>query len=212
MKYVVALLVFLASASPILGSEIIPEAFPIRDTSRYTIRYLSEGGNDTTRCLSNQTYPADPQNNNTQHCESLTYALTGGNYFRSRNVSNLIVVILPGSYSMGVRGIEIYNSQNIILTKMPNSSGEAIIKCDRHLEDNYNNFFIVNATNFALNGVVFTRCGSYSTPVRLLDSRNAVISNCTFRLVTKWCIILARLFREKGIGQWLNSISLSIKC
>ena len=49
--YLAALLVLSASASPSAGSEIIPDAFPIRNTSRYTIRYLSESGSDTASCL-----------------------------------------------------------------------------------------------------------------------------------------------------------------
>lgn len=183
--YLAALLAFSAPASPTLataGPDIIPEAFPVRDTSQYTIRYLSESGNDTASCLSNQVYPQ--LDNTTQHCGSLVYALSGASVFRSYNVSNLIVLILPGSYSMGERGIEIFNYQNIVLSKLPDTySGEVIIRCDRYLEDDFNNFYIVNAVNFALNGLVFTGCGSYSTPIRLNNSLNAVISNSTFRFV-----------------------------
>ena len=85
---------------------------------------------------------------------------------------------------MGERGIEIFNYQNIVLSKLPDTySGEVIIRCDRHLEDDFNNFYVVNAVNFALNGLVFTGCGSYSTPIRLNNSLNAVISNSTFRFV-----------------------------
>lgn len=179
--YLAAILAFSTPASPTAGPEIIPEVFPIRNTSQYTIRYLSEGGNDTASCLSNQTYPVDPQLG--QYCGSLVYALSGGTNFQS-HVRNLIVLILPGSYSMGERGIVIFNYQNIVLSKLPGNSGEVVIRCDRYLEDNFNNFYVANAVNFALNGLVFTGCGSYSTPVRLEDSHNAVISNCTFRFVT----------------------------
>ena len=179
--YLATLLALSAPASPTTGSEIIPEMFPVRDMSQYTIRYLFESGNDTASCLSNQTYPMNPDSNTTQYCAcgSLIYALTGGR--------NLIVLILPGSYSMGERGIVIYNYQNTIMSKMPDTSGEVIVTCDRYLEDNFNNLFVVNATNFALNGIVFTGCGSYSTPIRLEVSFNAVISNCTFRLVVHCC-------------------------
>ena len=82
---------------------------------------------------------------------------------------------------MGDRGIEVFNFQNIILSKLPGTSEEVVVKCTRMLEDNYNNLFIVRALNFALTGIVFTGCGSYSTPVRLQDSSNAVIKDCTFR-------------------------------
>lgn len=164
------------------ASDIIPDKFPLRDLSRYTVRYLSESGSDTKSCLSTQLYPPDPlAANSTLHCESLIYALTGGQHFRSDDKSNVIVLILPGIYTMGDRGIEIYDFQNIILSKMPGTSGEVVIKCTRMLEDNYNNLFIVRALNFALTRIVFTKCGSYSTPVRLQDSSNAIINDCTFR-------------------------------
>lgn len=193
--YLAALLVFSAPALPTAGSEIIPEVFPVRDMSQYTIRYLSESGNDTASCLSNQTYPVDPQQDNTiQQCGSLIYALSGGTSFRSYNVRNLIVFILPGSYSMGERGIEIYNYQNIVLSKMPDTSGEVIIRCGGYLEDNFNNFYVVNATNFALNGLVYTGCGSYSTPIRIDASLNAVTSNCIFRLVTLSLVVCIRSY------------------
>ena len=178
-----AFLAYSAPASPTVGPKIIPEAFYDRNISQYTIRYLSERGSDTSSCLSNQTYPMDPQQENTtQHCKSLIYALSGGTNYRSDNVRNLIVLILPGIYSMGERGIAIFYYQNIVLSKLPDSSGEVIIRCDRYLEDNFNNFYVVHAINFSLDGLVFTGCGSYSTPIRLEDSQNAVISNCTFRL------------------------------
>jgi hypothetical protein len=177
--YLAAILAYSAPASPTTGSEIIPEVFPVRNMSQYKIRYLSESGSDTASCLSNQTYPVGPQlSNTTQRCGSLIYALSGGTNYRS---SNVIVFVLPGSYSMGERGIVIYNYQNIVLSKLPDTSGEVIIRCDRYLEDKFNNFYIVRAVNFALDGLVFTGCGSYSTPIRLEDSLNAVISNCTFR-------------------------------
>ena len=181
--YLAALLAYFAPTSPTAGAEIIPEAFYDRNISQYTIRYLSESGNDTASCLSNRTYPVDlQQENTTQHCGSLIYALSGGTNYRSCNVRNLILFVLPGIYSMGERGIEIFNYRNIVLSKLPDTSGEVIIRCDRYLEDNFNNFYVVNAVNFALEGLVFTSCGSYSTPIRLEDSLNAVISNCTFRL------------------------------
>lgn len=167
------------------GAIFIPDSFATKDLSAYTIRYLSEDGNDTEACLSSPIHTEGHQasaNGTVYYCRSLIYTLTG---FQSRNVSNLIVLILPGSYSMEERGVEIYNYQNTILSKMPDTSGEVIIRCDRYLEDNFNNFYVVNAINFALNDVVFTGCGSYSTSVRLQSTINAVISNCTFRLVTK---------------------------
>ena len=180
--YTYLLALFLLVPGSSRASDIIPDKFPLRDVSRYTVRYLSESGNDTESCLSSQLYPPDPlAASATLHCGSLIYALTGGQYFRSDDKSNVIILILPGSYTLGDRGIEIYDFQNIILSKMPGTFGEVVVKCTRMLEDHYNNFFVVRALNFALTGIVFTKCGSYSTPVRLQDSSNAIIKDCTFR-------------------------------
>lgn len=175
----VYLLALLALAVQVWSSEIIPETFPIRDQSRYTIRYLSENGNDTESCLSGHIYPPDA--NTVPYCKTLVYALSGGHHFMSSNKSNIIVLILPGTYPMGDRGIEICRYQNIILSRMPATSGEVVVKCSGYLEDDYNNLFVEESVNFALDGIVFTECGSFSTPVRLERSSNAVISNCTFR-------------------------------
>lgn len=182
MEVYTCLLVLFTFMPRIRGAtDIIPERFPTRDLADYTVRYLSECGNDTESCLSGQLYPPSPQDGDSQHCRSLIFALTGGGSFQSRDKSNVIVLILPGSYPMGERGIEIFDYRNIILSKMPGTVGEVVVKCSRMHEDNYNNFFIVRALNFALTGIVFTECGSYSTPVRLEESSNAVITNCTFR-------------------------------
>ena len=167
-------------------SLVIPTSFPVRDPLLYTIRYLSEGGNDTENCLSSQPYlpaAAGVGDSPPQYCSSLLYALTGGLNFRSYNQSNVMVLILPGRYFMGERGIEIFYYRNIVLSKLPDAEGEVVISCDRYLEDNFNDFFVVEAVNVFLNELVFTGCGSYSTSVRLQDTSNAVVSNCTFRWV-----------------------------
>lgn len=176
-----ASLVFPALMLRFGGSEIIPEHFPVRDLSQYTVRFLSENGSDTDSCLFGQMYPPDTRTGTAQYCGSLSYALTGGYDVRSGNKSNVIVLILPGSYPMGERGIEISHYQNIILSKMPSTSGEVVVKCNKFLEDDYNNFYVVGAVNFALNGIIFSDCGSYSSPARIQDSLNVVVSNCIFR-------------------------------
>lgn len=187
-------------------SDIIPDNFPLRDLSRYTVRYVSESGNDTASCLSNQLYPPDLLSSATLHCGSLVYALTSGHHFRSDDKSNVIVLIFPGSYTMGDRGIEIYDFRNIILSKMPGASGEVVIKCTRMLEDNYNNLFIVRALNFALTGIVFTECGSYSTPVRLQDSSNAIVRDCTFRWEEKKSY--QTLWTWKAISKSMSNLAI----
>ena len=175
-------LVLLLAIMPLnRGADIIPDSFPARDLSSYTVRYLSESGNDTESCLSGQSYPLT--NATTRCCRSFGYSLTGGHYFRSSNKSNVIILIFPGNYTMGKRGVEIFDYYNVILSKMPDTVGEVVIKCNEYFEDDYNNLFVADGVNFALSGLVFTECGSYSTPVRLQNTLNAVISNSIFRLV-----------------------------
>ena len=96
-------------------------------------------------------------------------------------MSNLIVLLLPGAYPIGRRGIEIFNYQNIILSKMPNAPGEVVIRCDEFIEEGFNNLFIKHASNIVLNEIVFTECGPHASPVRLQNTLNATISTCTFR-------------------------------
>lgn len=165
---------------------VIQDGLPVNDLSQYTIRYLSETeGSDTDSCLSNQIYPPDSRQDNTTtvYCGSLIYALTGGYMNKSSNISYLVVIILPGNYSIGEGGIEIDFVDNIFLTKMPGASGEVIIKCSRFLEDSFNNLFLQIGRNISMNGIVFSECGSYGSPVRIQHTLNATISNCTFRYV-----------------------------
>ena len=163
------------------GEGFVPENFTTSNLTQYTIRYLSEDGNDTDSCLSGQAYPPDPWTNTIQYCGSLIYTLTGGHHFRSQNINNVIVLVLPGSYPMGEKGIEILNSQNIILSKMPGTPGEVVFRCNDFLEESYNNLFINSTGNLTLNGIIFTECGSYASPVRLRNTTNTTVSDCTFR-------------------------------
>jgi hypothetical protein len=167
------------------GAVFIPDNFSSKDLSAYTIRYLSVEGNDTDACLSSPIYTEDHQDIDLVHyCRTLIYALTGGHYFL--NVSNLIVLILPGTYPMGRRGIEILNYRNIVLSKIPDVPGEVIIRCDEFIEEGFNNLFIKNASNIVLNEIVFTECGPHASPVNLQNTLNATISTCTFRYIHKY--------------------------
>lgn len=170
------------------GTVFIPDSFATKDLSAYTIRYLSEDGNDTEACLSStmihaeEGYQASANSTVVHYCRTLTYALTGGHYYRSTmNMSNLIVLIHPGAYPMGKRGIEIFHYQNIILSKMPNTLREVVVRCDEFIEEGFNNLFIKYGSNIVLNEIVFTECGPHASPVRLQNTLNATISTCIFR-------------------------------
>ena len=154
VPYLGAFVVVTALASSVRGVEIIPEGFPVEDLSQYTVRYLSEEGNDTDSCLSNQAYP--PLDNTTKYCGSLIYTLTRGYQYETKDVTDLIILILPGSYLIGDEGIKIVRYHNIFLSKMPDTFGEVVLKCKKFLEDGFNNLHVVFAVNFSLYGIVFT--------------------------------------------------------
>ena len=180
----VAWLSTLATVAALLSSlgesTVIQDGLPVNNLSEYTVRYLSEDGNDTQSCLSDQGF--SPLNNQTvEYCGSLVYALTGDYKKESSNVTHLVVVIFPGQYSMGDEGIKIDRYENIFLTKMPGADGEVVFKCFQFLEEDFNNLYIVRGVNISLNNIVFTECGSHDSPVRLQHTLNVTISNCTFR-------------------------------
>ena len=159
---------------------IIQDGIPVNNLSEYTVRYLSEDGNDTDNCLSDQGYP--PLSNATiEYCRSLIYTLTGDYKNESSNVSDLVIIILPGRYLIGELGIKIIDYRNIFLTKMPGAIGEVVFRCFRFLEESFNNLFVVFGVNISLNNIVFTECGSYGSPVRFQHTLNITVSNCTFR-------------------------------
>ena len=177
----VGLSILLTMTRPSVAT-VIHDGLPVDELENYTVRYLSaERGNDTTSCLSSQAYPPGSLENGTDYCGSFVYALTGGYERVSRDVSNLVVIILPGTYQLGKDGITLVGYSNVFLTKMTDTPGEAVIKCYEPVEDRFNNLYVVAATNFSLNGIVFTECGSYSSPVRLQRTINSTVSNCTFR-------------------------------
>ena len=176
-------LVILATLLLSVGESIvIQDGIPANNLSDYTVRYLSEDGNDTESCLSDQGYSRSPLNSATiEYCGSLIYALTGDYKNESSNITNLVVIIRPGQYTIGDRGIKIDRYENIFLTKMPGTVGEVVFKCFKYLEEDFNNLYVVRGVNISLNGIVFTECGSYDSPVRLQHTLNFTISNCIFR-------------------------------
>ena len=162
-------------------STVIQDGIPVNNLSEYTVRYLSEDGNDMESCLSDQGYSPLNNSRTVEYCGSLIYALTGGYKNESSNAANLVVVIQPGQYDIGDQGITILRYENIFLTKMPGIVGEVIFKCSQFLEDSFNNIYVVHGVNISLNSIVFTECGSFSSPLRLQHTLNVTISNCTFR-------------------------------
>lgn len=161
-------------------STVTQDGIPVDNLSEYTVRYLSEDGNDTESCLSDQGYT--PLNNTiVEYCGSLIYALTSDYNNESSNVTNLVLVILPGQYTIGEQGIKIDRYENIFLTKMPGTVGEVVFRCFQFLPEDFNNLYVVRGVNISLNSIVFTECGSFDSPVRFQHSLNVTISNCTFR-------------------------------
>ena len=176
-----SILVILATLLLSVGeSTVIQDGIPVNDLSEYTVRYLSEDGNDTKSCLSDQGY-STLNSSTVEYCGSLIYTLTGDYKNSSSNVINLVVVIRPGQYTIGDHGIKIDRYENIFLTKMPGTVGEVVFKCFQYLEEGFNNLYVVRGVNISLNGIVFTECGSFDSPVRLQHTLNVTISNCTFR-------------------------------
>lgn len=163
------------------GRVFIPDSFTTKDLSAYTVRYLSIDGKDTEACLSSPVYTqvnASIANNTVQYCGSLIYSVTGGNSSQS---TNLIVFVLPGIYQIGVNGTNIIGYHNIILSKMPDTSGEVVFRCNEFLEMGFNNLFIKHTSNIVLNEIVFTDCGPYTSPVDIRNTNNITVSKCTFR-------------------------------
>ena len=158
---------------------IIPDSFIYRNFSQYTVRYLSEAGEDSSSCLVDQGYPAPTDS--IQHCRTLIFALTGSKIPPALYLDRIIVLALPGSYTLGVNGTRLWHSNHIILSRLPGEKGEVVLSCNSFEEFSYNNFYFYNSTYIALNGLVLTRCGQQSTALATLSVRNLVLSNSTFR-------------------------------
>ena len=182
MAIILAAMVWWTEGAALIPA-MIPESFTTKDLSAFTIRYLSMDGRDTDACLSsdqNLQVNTTIINNTIQSCGSLSYALTGGNSTPLENL-NLMVLALPGVYLLGNRGVNILHYQDIILSKMPDTSGEVIFKCNEFLEAQYNNLYFFHTTNVTLNEIVFTACGSFISPVNIQQAANVNISKCVFR-------------------------------
>lgn len=155
--------------------DLIPPNFPVIDN--YTIRYLSENGSDTMDCLVNQSLHCE--SDQVQPCRSLGHALTGG----KGEIKDLILLVYPGSYNYGAVSVVLSFAYNVVIRRIPESDGDVIFRCKQNLEDSFNNFYIANSTNIALERITFAGCGSYSSGIGIFNVTNIVITDCIFRYV-----------------------------
>ena len=93
----------------------------------------------------------------------------------------MIVLVLPGVYPIGENGTSIIKYENIILSKMPDTPGEVVFKCNEYLEVGFNNLYINYTRNVVLNGIVFTECGPRTSSVNIQKAANVTVSKCIFR-------------------------------
>ena len=168
-----------ASLAALTSAGFIPDSFLYRNVSQYTVRYLSETGQDSSSCLDDQGYPTPA--NSIEYCRTLTFALTGSYDFSSENLTRILILALPGSYAFGATGIRVYRSNHIVLSRLPGEEGEVVLSCSSFDEFSYNNMYYYESSYIALNDVVFTGCGRQSTALATLSVRNLVLSNTIFR-------------------------------
>ncbi len=163
------------------GHELIPSHFTNQNISQYSVRYLSMVGSDGQACLRSQPFPYDRIQ--VQPCRSLRYAVTGGNEYMTNNVSNVIVLVLPGKYSYGNVSIWLNYAENVAVRKVLSTEieGEAILNCTEFLPTSYNNFYFVYSNYVLLEGLVFTECGPHSHALSFHVISFLILTNCTFR-------------------------------
>lgn len=159
----------------------IPPHFTSQNMSNYTVRYLSMDGMDGEDCRVNQAFPYDEAQ--ASPCRTLRYAITGGHKYMTDNVTNVIVLVLPGKYSYGDVSIWLNHAENVAVRRLPDAEleGEAILNCTDFLESSYNNFYFVRSNYVHLEGLVFTECGPHSHALSFRLISFLVIANCTFR-------------------------------
>ena len=135
-----------------------------------TLRYLHQtSGNDSAECLSVNPYPS-------QACRTLGYALAG-------NITDLMLLIWPGTYEYTERQIGIRHHQNVLIQKMPESEGKVIFQCRAYSEDSSNNLAFFAVENITISGITFEQCGPLSPGISADNSTNILVSKCTFRSV-----------------------------
>ena len=195
------------SAAALEGSSFFPDGFSGADFSQYTVRYVSNSssGQDTEACLQSQPLPL-PLPQGYEGCmtvESYTAAVPGVVPCRSIGYSlleecnlldyrdcvanvttNLLILVYPGVYNYGANySVTVNNYSNLVIRRLPvcEQDGEAELSCTRFIDTLYNNLFIRYSNNLAIDGIVFSRCGSKSPGAAMSNVHNATITNCIFR-------------------------------
>ncbi len=99
------------------------------------------------------------------------------------NVTNVIVLVLPGKYSYGNVTLWLNYAENVAVKRVPGVGweGEAILNCTERLLATYNNFYFVDSNYLLFEGLVFTECGPHSDALSFNEISSVVINNCTFR-------------------------------
>ncbi len=167
---------------PLVSSHLlIPPHFTSQNISDYTVRYLSMDGEDAEACQTSQPFPYDVDRG--KPCRTLRYAITGGHAYMTDDVTNVIVLVLPGKYSYGDVSIWLNYAENVAVQRIPGAGweGEAILNCTEFLLSSYNNFYFVYSNQLLLDGLVFTECGPHSHALSFHVVSSMVINNCTFR-------------------------------
>jgi len=140
-----------------------------------TLRYLHHtSGNNTAECLSVNPHPS-------QACRTLGYALAG-------NISDLMLLIWPGTYVYTEQHIDIRHQQNLVIQKVPGSEGKVIFQCRAYDEQSYNNLALFTVQNVTISGIIFEQCGPMSPGIFVNDSKEILVSKCTFRSDSLECL------------------------
>ena len=179
------------TVSPDRIGGLIPPMFPDRDISSYTVRYLSEKGEDTAACLENQLESVS--NSTLRCCHTLRYSLrtadpinctSAGTPAEERDVCSryLILLVSGGNYSFSTdRNLYLLAPRNVIIAKNRQMVGEAVLQCNAPNDTDYNNIYFRNLTNVALNGLTFAHCGQRSTAVFIKYGNNFTMEDCVLR-------------------------------
>ena len=163
MQFKIALVILLT------GLVLIPDA-----TSEYTVRRLSENGVDSPECLYNPTQP----------CQTLAYALSPTDNDMN-TTSDLQLLVLPGVYGFGRKNLALFNSTNLIIQKMPESSTDrrVVFRCEFPSNDyqKYNSIAFFFGQNITLVGITIVECGTEPVGLYIEECDDVLISNCIFQ-------------------------------
>ena len=93
----------------------------------------------------------------------------------------MVVLVYPGAFNYG--GVGVFNFTNLVIRRVPvcPSSEKVVFQCLNFTETMFNNLYLLNVTNLAIDGIEFSRCGPQSPGAAINNTINAVITNCEFR-------------------------------